>query len=69
MHAVESTLKQFQESFMKDASAKKVASELRRRQVTPEPVETKIERAPDSKTANGLQMTTSILKVPSKPWR
>ena len=39
---------------MKDASAREVASELRRRQVIPEPVETKIERALDRKTANGL---------------
>ena len=52
--AVESTLKQFQESFVKDAGAKQVASELQRLQVIPEPVETNIERAEDRKTANGL---------------
>ena len=39
---------------MRDASALKVASELQRRQVIPEHVETKIKRAPDRKTANGL---------------
>ena len=39
---------------MKDAGAQQVASELRRRQVIPEHVETKIERALDRKTANGL---------------
>ena len=39
---------------MKDAGAKEVASELRRRKVIPERVETKIERALDRKTANGL---------------
>ena len=39
---------------MRDVSAKKVASELRRRQVIPESVKTKTERALDKKTANGL---------------
>ena len=39
---------------MKDAGAKEVASELRRRKIIPEHVETKIERALDRKTANGL---------------
>ena len=39
---------------MKDAGAKEVASELRRRKVIPESVETEIERALDKKTANGL---------------
>ena len=63
-------LEQFYGSFMKDASAREVVSELQRRKVIPEPVETKIERAEDRKTANGLlYMTTSMLKVPSKPWK
>ena len=39
---------------MRNAGAKEVASELRRRKVIPEAVETKIERALDRKTANGL---------------
>ena len=52
--AVESFLKQFCNLFKKNAGAQEVASELRRRQVIPEPVETKIERALDRKTANGL---------------
>ena len=52
--ALERFLNKFYEMFMKDAGAKEVASELRRRQVIPEPVETKIEKALDRKTANGL---------------
>ena len=43
-----------EEVFVRYAGAKEVASELRRRKVIPERVETKIERAPDRKTANGL---------------
>ena len=52
--AVEGFLEPFSEIFMTCAGAKEVASELRRRKVIPEHVETKIERAPDRKTANGL---------------
>ena len=51
---VERFLEPFSEMFMTYAGAKEVASELRRRKVIPEPVETKIERALDRKTANGL---------------
>ena len=39
---------------MKNAGAKQVAAELRRKKVIPERVETMIERALDKKTANGL---------------
>ena len=41
------------DNFKMCAHAKKVASELRRRRVIPEAVESKIERALDKKTANG----------------
>ena len=51
---VESFLERFHEDFMRCACAKEVASELRRRKVIPESVETKIEGALDRKTANGL---------------
>ena len=51
---VERFLEPFFEMFMRNAGAKEVASELRRRKVIPERVETKIERALDRKTANGL---------------
>ena len=51
---MESFLEPFSEMFMTFAGAKEVASELRRRKVIPEPVETMIERAPDRKKANGL---------------
>ena len=47
-------LQKFCPRFENDAGAKEVASELRRRKVIPEQVETKIERALDRKTANGL---------------
>ena len=51
---VESFLEHFQGGFMRCACAKEVASELRRRKVIPESVETKIEGALDRKTANSL---------------
>ena len=47
-------LEQFYGSFMEDACAEVVASELRRRQVISKRVETKIERALDLNEANGL---------------
>ena len=54
MNDYEKFLQSFSGMFIRDAGANKVASELRRRQVIPEPVETKIEIALDRKTANGL---------------
>ena len=54
MNDIEKFLQSFSWMFMRNAGAKEVASELRRRQVIPEPVETEIERALDRKTANGL---------------
>ena len=51
---VERFLEPFSEMFMTYAGAKEVASELRRRKVIPERVETKIEKTLDRKTANGL---------------
>ena len=54
MNDVEKFLQSFSGMFMRNAGAKEVASELRRKQVIPETVETKIERALDRKTANGL---------------
>jgi ankyrin repeat protein len=51
--AVKSFMHSFLDTFMKAASAKEVASNLYRRKVIPEPVETEIERALDRKTANG----------------
>ena len=68
--ALERFLNQFHEIFITSAGAKEVASELRRRKAIPEPVETKIERALDRKTANGLlydhlyaQSTFQILEI------
>jgi ankyrin repeat protein len=50
---MERFLQNVYDNFIMCAHAKKVASELRRRRVIPEAVETKIERALDRKTANG----------------
>ena len=52
--AVERFFEPFSEMFITFVGAKEVASELRRRKVIPECVETMIKRAPDRKTANGL---------------
>ena len=54
LKSTEPFLRKFCPQFENDAGAKEVASELRRRKVIPEQVETKIERALDRKTANGL---------------
>ena len=51
---MESFLEHFHEDFIRCAYAKEVASELQRRKVIPESVETKIEGALGRKTANGL---------------
>jgi ankyrin repeat protein len=50
---VESLLRKFNDVFIRDAGAKEVASELRRRRVIPQPVEIKIERTLNRKEANG----------------
>ena len=54
MNDFEKFLQSISWMFKRDAGAKEVASELRRRKVIPERVETKIERALDRKMANGL---------------
>ena len=50
---MEKFLQDFYDKFMMCADAKIVAAELRRRRVIPQPVEIKIKRALDTKTANG----------------